>query len=104
MHRTAAQIERMAEKRRVAIATLNQALLQVGDGLLTEDELSGLEASLPVLFGLAEEMGITEKPMTEWSKQEIVRLLAVAVRGAVPLRVVGFALATDNDGMGDIPF
>jgi len=81
--------------------------MQVGDGLLTEDELSGLEHGLPRLFELATEMGISEKPMVEWSKQEVVRFIAIAVRAAVPLRIVSFTLATDNGDQSlddQIPF
>ena len=101
MHRTQAQIDRLAERKRVAQATLDQLLMQVGDGLLTEDELSGIEHGLPRLFELATEMGIAEKPMTEWSKQEVVRFISIAVRAAVPLRVLSFTIATDD---GEIPF
>lgn len=80
----------------MAQATLDQLLMQVGDGLLTEDELSGLEHGLMRLFELANEMGIAEKPMAEWSKVEAMRLFAIAVRAAVPLRIVSFTLGTDN--------
>lgn len=96
MHRTQAQIDRLSERKRVAQATLDQLLTQVGDGLLTEDELSGLEHGLGRLFELATEMGINEKPLVEWSKVEVMRFLAIAVRAAVPLRIVSFTLATDN--------
>lgn len=107
MHRTKAQIDRLSERKRVAQATLDQLLMQVGDGLLTEDELTGLEHGLPRLFELAAEMGITEKPMIEWSKVEVMRFIAIAVRAAVPLRIVSFTLATDNGDQSiddEIPF
>lgn len=91
----------MADKKRVAQATLDQLLMQVGDGLLTEDELSGLEHGLPKLAELAMEMGCGDKPINDWSKAEVVRLFAMAVRAAVPLRIVSFTLATDD---GSPPF
>ena len=100
-HRTQGQIEILAERKRVAQATLDQLLMQVGDGLLSEDELSGLEHGLGRLFELATEMGISDKPLTEWSKVEVMRFLAIGVRAAVPLRVVSFTLATDD---GSPPF
>lgn len=107
MQRTAAQIDRLSDRKRVAQATLDQLLTQVGDGLLTEDELSGLEYGLGRLFDLATEMGINEKPLVEWSKVEVIRFLAIAVRAAVPLRIVSFTLATDNGDQSlddEVPF
>lgn len=90
--RLASQVDRAA----VTAETLNQLIMEAGDGLLTEDELTGLEAALPRLFGLAVEMGVAGKPLTAWSKQEIMRFLVIALRAAVPLRVVSFTLATDD--------
>lgn len=95
------QVISNADRKRVAQATLDQLLIEVGDGLLTEDELSGLEAGLPRLFQLAQELGVADKPLSQWSRQEIVRFIAIAVRAAVPLRIVAFTLATDD---GKIPF
>lgn len=94
------QVMLNADRKRVAQATLDQLLVEVGDGLLTEDELSGIECGLSRLFDLATEMGIAEKPLVEWSRQEVVRFIAIAVRAAVPLRIVSFTLATDD---GKIP-
>lgn len=107
MRRTQNQIDRLANRRREAQASLDRALMQVGDGLLTEDELSGLQHGLMRLFELADEMGISTKPMVEWSKVEAMRLFAIAVRAAVPLRIVSFTLATDNGDQtvpDEIPF
>lgn len=89
------QIQRIGERRRVAQATLDELLTEVGEGLLTDDELRGLQASLPKLAELANEMGCTAKPVTQWSRQEMMRFLAIAVRAAVPLRVASFTLATE---------
>lgn len=80
----------------MAQATLDRMLAEIGEGLLTEDELSGLTAALPKLFELATEMNVIGKPISEWSKQEMMRFLVIAVRGAVPLRIVSFTLATDD--------
>jgi len=101
MSLTKQQVDLAAERLRVAQATLNEALLNVGNAIMTEDEITGMEAALPRLIELAEELRILDKPLNEWSRQEVMRFLAIAVRAAVPLRVVSFALATDD---GDIPF
>lgn len=99
--KTRVGLERVAEAKRVAQATLDQLLVECGDMLLTEDEISGLSAALPRLFTLAEDMGVVEKPLPDWGREEIMRFLTIAVRAAVPLRVVSFTLATDD---GSPPF
>ena len=99
--KTSSQIARIADNKRVAQATLDQLLIECGDMLLTEDEIGGLQAALSRLFSLAEDMGCADKPLTEWSREEVMRFLTIAVRAAVPLRVVSFTLATDD---GTAPF
>lgn len=96
-----ARIERIADKKRVAQATLDQLLVECGDMLLTEDEMSGLIAALPRLADLATDMRCIDKPIVDWKREEMMRFLTIAVRAAVPLRVVSFTLATDD---GSPPF
>lgn len=98
---TKAGLARVAEKKRVAQATLDQLLIECGEMLLTEDEMAGLSAALPRLFELAEDLGCADKPLSDWEREEVMRFLTIAVRAAVPLRVVSFTLATDA---GDPPF
>jgi hypothetical protein len=98
---TKAAVVKAADRKRVAQATLDQLLIDCGDMLLTEDEMTGLQGALPKLFELAEDMGCSEKPLSEWSKEEVMRFLVIAIRAAVPLRVVSFTLATDD---GSAPF
>lgn len=100
MSLTKKQTDEAAERLRVAQATLNDALVNAGNCIMTEDEISGMEAALPRLITLAEELGVLAKPLNEWSRQEVMRFLALGVRAAVPLRIVGFALATDQHGEG----
>lgn len=85
-----------AERTRAAHAALDAALAEIGEGLLTDDELNGLTASLPKLGELAADMGCVDKPIGEWSRQEMMRFLSIAVRGAVPLRISSFTLATGD--------
>lgn len=91
----------LAEKRLVAAQTLNEILIESGEGLLTEDEHHGLVAALPRLGDLCVDMRVANKPIGEWSKEEIMRFLTIAVRAAVPLRVMAFTLTTDE---GKAPF
>lgn len=97
---TQKQIGEQAERLRVAQATLNDALAAVGNCIMTEDEITGMEAALPKLIELAGELRILDKPLHDWSRQEVMRFLALGVRAAVPLRIVGFALGTDQHGEG----
>lgn len=85
-----------AERTRAAHAALDAALGEIGEGLLTEDELRGLTASLSKLGELAADMGCVDKPINEWSREEMMRFLSIAVRAAVPLRVSSFTLATGD--------
>lgn len=54
--------------------------------VLTAEEERGLAAGLGNLRALATTMGCIDKPLGEWSKPQIMRFLALAVRAAVPLR------------------
>lgn len=56
--------------------------------ILTAEEERGLVAALPQLRALAEEMGAIDTPLGSWSRVQILRFLAVAVRAAVPLRTL----------------
>lgn len=89
-------IERMSDRARVVQSALDEALAEIGEGLLTEDELRGLTACLPRLAKLAAEMGCVDKPMGLWKREEMMRFLTIAIRGAVPLRVVTATLLTDD--------
>ena len=77
-----------ADAKRAALAALDQHVDEISDGLLTEAELTGLRAAMGKLAGLADQMGITEKPVSQWSAQEMLRFLSIAVRAAVPLHLV----------------
>jgi len=56
--------------------------------VLSVEEERGLAAALPSLRAFAEEMGVIDVPLGEWSREQIMRFLALAVRAAVPLRVL----------------
>jgi hypothetical protein len=73
---------------KVAQAGFDRMVGQISDGLLTTDEEAGLRACLPRLAALAETMGCLEKPLSEWSPEEMLRFLTLAIRAAVPLRTV----------------
>lgn len=75
-----------ALREKVAQTGFDRMVEQVSDGLLTADEEAGLRACLPKLAQLAETMGVLEKPLSDWGKEEMLRFLTLAVRSAVPLR------------------
>lgn len=54
--------------------------------VLTAEEERGLAVALPQLREFATVAGFIDKPLTDWSRQEVMRFLALAVRAAVPLR------------------
>lgn len=56
------------------------------DGILTADEEGGLIKALPRLATLAHEMGVADKPVAEWRREEMMCFLTRAVRAAVPIR------------------
>lgn len=58
----------------------------VSDGLLSAEEEGGLTAALPRLASLATELGVMDKPLAAWGREEMLRFLTLAVRAAVPLR------------------
>ena len=71
------------------------------DGLLSADEEAGLKACLPKLAKHAADMGVAEKPVSEWRREEMMSFLTHAVRAAVPLRVNGLMSKDLSDA---IPF
>lgn len=54
--------------------------------VLTAEEERGLSASLGALRAWAEQAGCISRPLDDWSREEVMRFLALAVRAAVPLR------------------
>jgi hypothetical protein len=70
-------------------------------GLLRDDEREGLQAAMPQLAALARAMGVIDKPVLEWSPDEMLCFLGAAVRFAMPIRVVTNHSPDFND---DIPF
>jgi hypothetical protein len=54
--------------------------------LLTADEERYLAHALPQLAAFAEQLGVAQKRISDWSREEMMRFLALAVRAAVPLR------------------
>lgn len=90
-----------AKPSEAAIAAFNGHADQPGDGLLRQDEADGLAGALPQLAKLCDTMGVMEKPIIEWSPQEMMRFLALAVRAAVPLVAISHLDPNFNDR---IPF
>ena len=56
--------------------------------VLTAEEERGLAAALPSLRAWAEQAGCVSEPLGEWSREQVMRFLALAVRAAVPLRTL----------------
>mgnify|MGYP006935474337 CR=1 FL=1 len=56
--------------------------------VLTAEEERGLSVALPILRGFAEQMGCIDTPLGGWSREQIMRFLALAIRSAVPLRTL----------------
>lgn len=78
-----------AERRAKAVnAAFDDYVGKLSDGLLSSEEEGGLVAALPRLFELCEVMNVTHRPISEWSREEMLRFLTLAVRAAVPLRQI----------------
>lgn len=71
------------------------------DMALTEIESQRLRDALPDLAEEAKRLGVLELPVAEWSKEQIISFLTVAVRSANPLRL---ERGLDPDFNDDIPF
>lgn len=56
--------------------------------ILTAEEERGLACALPQLREFAERMGCISEPLGEWSREQVMRFLALAIRSAVPLRAL----------------
>jgi len=71
------------------------------DTYLRADERDGLEAAMPALAQLADYMGVLNKPIVDWSREQMMRFLAGAVRAAMPLVPIDHH---DPDLDDEIPF
>ncbi len=74
------------QRARAVNAAFDAHVNAISEGLLSSEEESGLVAALPRLFELTEIMGVTNRPIGDWSREEMLRFLTLAVRAAVPLR------------------
>lgn len=83
------------------MSLFDRHMAEIGEGLLSADEEGALTACLPRLAALAETMGVLNAPVSEWKREEIMRFLTLAVRTAVPLRVITHHAHDLNDR---IPF
>lgn len=70
---------------KAAVAAFDAHLSLPGDGLLRADEDEALRTVMPQLANLARQMGVMDKPVIEWSPEEMMRFLAMAVRAALPI-------------------
>ena len=95
----AAPRHQAAKPSKAAIAAFDAHAGMIGDGLLREDEAEGLAGALPQLAKLADRMGVLQRPVIEWSKEEMMRFLAMAVRAAVPLISISHHDPDFNDRM-----
>lgn len=68
---------------------------------LTETESARLRDALPALAEEATRLGVLALPVSQWSKEQIISFLTVAVRAANPLRLERGLDPGFND---DIPF
>lgn len=91
----------MSGATRATVMTFDRYVGEITEGLLSADEEGGLVAALKPLWALAEEMGVVDKPLSEWRREEIMRFLTLAVRAAVPLRQITHLSPDLND---QIPF
>lgn len=82
---------------RAMMAELDGHVTTIGDGLLRVDEEIGLKAALPKLAALASEMGVMDKAIIDWSPEEMMRFLALAVRAAMPISRITHHSADFND-------
>lgn len=68
---------------------------------LTDEEHERLVEALPRLAQYADEMGVLARPITEWSREEMLAFMSGAIRAANPIRV----LTHHDPAMSDrIPF
>lgn len=85
------------------VATLEILSAHPFNEVLTAEEERGLAVALPQLREWATAAGVIDEPLGEWSRDQIMRFLALAVRSAVPLRAApdheAFRLLSD-----EIPF
>lgn len=72
----------------VIAATLELLAAHPFNEVLSAEEERGLIAALPALRVFAEQMGCISQPLGDWSREQIMRFLALAVRSAVPLRAL----------------
>lgn len=70
----------------VIVATLDVLAAHPFNEVLTVEEERGLAVALPQLRAWAEKAGCINEPLGEWSREQIMRFLALAIRSAVPLR------------------
>jgi hypothetical protein len=68
------------------IAALDVLAAHPFNEVLTAEEERGLATALPSLHAWATQAGVIDKPLSAWSKELMMRFLALAVRSAVPLR------------------
>lgn len=82
---------------RAVLAALDGHADMIGDGLLRDDEMVGLQAAMPQLAALARTMGVIDKPVIEWTPEEMMRFLCLAVRAAMPINKITHHSADMND-------
>lgn len=92
MSRTAATVAKQTTHRErqdaAIVASLAVLAAHPFNEVLTAEEERGLNAALPALRAWAEQAGCIRKPLDDWSREEVLRFLARAVRAAVPLRAL----------------
>lgn len=71
--------------------------------VLTAEEERGLAAALPSLRAFATETGCIDAPLDDWTREQVMRFLALAVRAAVPLRALPDHQAF-REFSDDVPF
>lgn len=74
----------------VVVATTELLASHSFQEVLTVEEERGLSVLLKsgALRRYLTDLGVVDKPVGEWSAEEMMRVLAVAVRAAVPLRTL----------------
>lgn len=91
--------EKLAEQASLAF----DAMAPEPSRLLTLSEARNLKTCLPKLAEMVGQMGIIDKPLCDWSREQILTFLTLAVRVANPLLAVDMADAmVDFDD--EIPF
>lgn len=84
----AAKTTQKERQEAVIVATTELLASRSFQEVLTAEEERGLTAALPSLRAFAEEMGCINEPLGGWSRPQIMRFLALAIRAAVPLRTL----------------